>query len=267
MMDITLIVDPLFRLPLAVGLVMAVMLPLLGTLLRLRDEWLAALGLAHLAAAAGLAGLVVHVPVVAGGAVGAMAGAMAKSVLGSRGNTAYAVMILTGWSLMFLIAANTTLGGAMGHALVDGQLPFAGAAELVAATGLLVACGIALPWLMPRVIRARFFPRYERANRLPAWRWHLGFDVLVALGMAVGVGTVGLMGAFALVFVPPWLAFRIATGWRAALVISTGYGVAAFFVAFAASLALDQPFGPVLVGVLLGGALVVVLLDYRRWAV
>lgn len=263
-MDVALFFDPLFRLPLAVGLLVAVSLPLLGVLLMLRDEWLAALGLAHLAAASGLVGLALHVPAVAGGAVGAMAGAVAKSVLGSRGNTAYAFMILAGWSLTLLVAANTTLGSAMGHALVDGQLLFAGTVQLGAAAGLLLVTGVALPWLMSRVIRARFFPRYEKANRLPAWRWHLGFDVLVALGMAVGVGTVGLMGAFALVFVPPWLAFRIATGWRAALVISTGYGVAAFVIAFAASLALDQPFGPVLVGVLLGGALVVVLLDYGR---
>ena len=263
-MDMALVLDPLFRLPLAVGLVMAVTLPLLGTLLRLRDEWLAALGLAHLAAASGLAGLALHLPAVAGGGIGAVVGALVKASVGSRGNSAYAFMILAGWSLMLLIAANTTLGSAMGHALVDGQLLFAGAAEMMAATGLLLACGIALPWLMPRVIRARFFPRYERANRLPAWRWHFGFDLLVAFGMAVGVGTVGLMGAFALVFVPPWLAFRIAGGWRAALVVSVVTGLAAFVAAFAVSLALDQPFGPVLVGVMLGGAAVVALLDYRR---
>lgn len=61
------IVDPLFRLP-----------P--GTLLRLRDEWLAALGLVHLAAAAGLGGLALDVPVVTRTGVAAFVIAFAVSL-------------------------------------------------------------------------------------------------------------------------------------------------------------------------------------------
>jgi zinc transport system permease protein len=61
-MDAGLLIAPLFRLPLLVGAVLAVLLPLLGLLLRLRNEWLAALGLAHLAAASGLSGLAVGIP-------------------------------------------------------------------------------------------------------------------------------------------------------------------------------------------------------------
>ena len=45
-MDLAALLDPIFRLPLAVGLVLAAVLPLLGALLMLRDEWLAALGYA-----------------------------------------------------------------------------------------------------------------------------------------------------------------------------------------------------------------------------
>ena len=48
-MNVELIFDPVFRTPFAVGLLMSVLLPLLGNLLRLRDEWLAALGLGGLA--------------------------------------------------------------------------------------------------------------------------------------------------------------------------------------------------------------------------
>jgi zinc transport system permease protein len=250
-MSLDLLADPLFRLPLLVGLLVAGVLPLLGALLRLREEWLAALGLAYLSAAAGLAGLAIHLPVVIGAAAGGMLGAFAKTALRSRGNTAYAFMILLGWGATMLVAANTALGHAMGHALVDGQLYFTGASELATAAAFALLVLAAWPWLAPRLIRARFFPAYESANRLPAWRWHLGFDLLVAAGMALGTATVGLMAAFALVFVPPWLAFRTTPSWRGALLICAGLGVAAHLLAFGIAMALDQPFGPVLVGVML----------------
>lgn len=254
-MSLDVLWDPLFRIPFAVGLVMAIVLPLLGVMLRLRDEWLAALGLAHLAGASGLLGLAVGVPVVLGAPLGAVAGALVKSLGKFSGNTVYALMILFGWATTLLIAANTSLGSVMGHALVEGQLYFAGPVHLAVAVLLGVLVVIALPWFAPRLIRARLFPGYEIANKLPAWRWHVGFDVLAAFGMAVGAGSLGLMGAFALVFVPPWVAFRAARNWRASLWISLAIGVAAYVGAFACALLLDQPFGPVLVAmlVLIGG--------------
>lgn len=267
-MDTDLLLDPLFRLPLAAGLLMAVTLPLLGMLLRLREEWLAALGLAHLAAAGALGGLALHLPVVIGGPLGALTGVLVKSLSGARGNTAYAFMILAGWGVTLLIAANTPLGAAMGHALIDGQLYLAGPKELAATGALALVLTLALPWLVPRIIHARFFPLHERANRLPAWRWRLTFDVLVALGMAIGTATIGLMGAFALVFGPAWMAFRIAPSWRAALLLSALWGVASYLIAFALALMLDQPFGPMLVATLVVGALLTALAwpPGRHWA-
>ncbi|MFP4616266.1 MAG: metal ABC transporter permease [Thiohalorhabdus sp.] len=243
--------DPLFRLPFAAGLLAALTLPLLGNLLRLREEWLAALGLAHLSAAGALGGLGLGVPAIAGGPVAAGVGALFKGLAGARGNTAYALMILLGWSATLVLAASTALGESLAHAMVDGQLYFAGWPEL-AGLGLFAVLTLAgLPWLMPRLLRARFFPEHERANRLPAWRWHLAFDLLVAAGMALGTATVGLMGAFALAFLPAWAAFGVAPGWRAGLVVSASLGLAAYLGAFVAALALDQPFGPILVAALL----------------
>ena len=243
--------DPLFRIPLAAGAVAAALLPLLGALLRLREEWLAALGLAHIAAAGSLAGMGLGVPAVAGGPAAAGLAGILKTFTAARGNTAYAVMILLGWSATLVLAANTPLGESLAHAMVDGQLYFAGWPELAGLLAFAAVTLAALPWLMHRLIRARFFPEHERANRLPAWRWHLAFDLLVAAGMALGTATVGLMGAFALAFLPPWAAFRLAPGWRAALGLSLGLGLGAYGVAFAAAMAWDQPFGPVLVAVLL----------------
>lgn len=243
--------DPLFRIPFLAGLLAAAVLSLLGAFLRLREEWLAALGLAHLAAAGALAGMAAALPVMAGSAIAGIGAASAKALLGSRGNTAYAVMILLGWSLTLLLAANSPLGESLAHALVDGQLYFAGVREVMGLLVLAVATVLTLPWLGRRLLRARFFPLYERANALPAWRWHLGFDLLVALGIALGTATMGLMAAFACAFVPAWLAFRLAGSWRQTLILAPVLGVLAYVSAFLLALGLDQPFGPVMVAALL----------------
>lgn len=248
------ILDPLFRIPFITGLLLAAVLPLLGCLLMLRDEWLAALGLAHIAAASALVGLAAGVPAVIGGTAGALAGGVAKFVSGALGNPAYAFMILIGWAAMMLVAANTAIGDSLGHALIDGQLYFAGPIDLAVTLSLAALSAAALPWLGNRLLRARFFPGFERANALPAWRWHLGMDLLAAAGMAVGTATLGLMGAFALVFVPGWIAFGVAPSWRWTVIMASATGCAGYLLAFVLALGLDQPFGPVLVAALLTGA-------------
>jgi zinc transport system permease protein len=242
-MNLELIFDPLFRTPFAVGLVMSAVLPLLGNLLRLRDEWLAALGLAYLAGASGLIGLTVGVPV----------------ILRFRGNTIYALMVVAGWGATMLVAANSSVGSVMGHALVEGQLYFSGTIHLAAAVSVAALSAIALPLVSPGLIRARLLPGHHISKRKTSWRWHLTFDTLAALGMAVGAGTLGLMAAFALAFVPPWAAFSIARNWRHCQLISVGIGVVTYVVSFAIALALDQPFGPVLVAVLVATTGTVVL--------
>jgi zinc transport system permease protein len=153
--------------------------------------------------------------------------------------------------VLYLAAANSPLGEALSHALSDGQLYFASAEQLLA-LALVGGATLALqPWWNRRLLRARFFPAHESANRLPAWRWHLSFDLAVALLLALAAGTIGLMGAFALVFLPPWLAFRLAPHWKAGLLIAMAIGAGAYLIAFVLALKYDQPFGPVLVAVLL----------------
>jgi zinc transport system permease protein len=113
---------------------------------------------------------------------------------------------------------------------------------------------------MPALVRGRLMPGHEVSNRQRAWRWNFGFDLLAALGMAVGAGTLGLMAAFALAFVPPWAAFRMARNWRHCRWISIGIAVLAYISAFVIALVFDQPFGPVLVAVLvlIGGTVVTI---------
>ena len=50
--------DDIFLIPFLTGLCLALALPILGCFLRLRDEWLAALAYAHVAAAGALLALV-----------------------------------------------------------------------------------------------------------------------------------------------------------------------------------------------------------------
>lgn len=246
-----LLFDPLFRIPLGAGLIVALLLPLLGCYLRLRDEWLAALGLAHVVAAGHLLGAALHWPLLLSGAGGALVAVVLKQLLKREGNGGYALMMLGGWAVLYLAAANSPLGEALSHALSDGQLYFASAEQLLA-LALVGGATLALqPWWNRRLLRARFFPAHEAANRLPAWRWHLSFDLAVALLLALAAGTIGLMGAFALVFLPPWLAFRLAPHWKAGLLIAMAIGAGAYLIAFVLALKYDQPFGPVLVAVLL----------------
>lgn len=242
--------DPLL-LPFIAGLPLALALPRLGLLLRLREEWLAALGLAHLSAATALAAHTVHLPALAGATAGALAGGAGKHFLRVRGNAAFALMILAGWASTLLIASNSPLGEALAHALIEGQLYFAGLVELLAALGISLSMLLALPWLTPRLVRAHHFPTHEAANRLPAWRWQLGFEWLSALVIAVATATLGLMATFALIFVTPWIAHRLARNWRHGARLASGAGLFAYGVAFALALALDQPFAPILVAVLL----------------
>lgn len=246
-----LLFDPLFLLPFVIGALVAVLLALLGCLLLLREEWLAALGYAHLAGAGALIALAAGQVAVLGGLLFAIAGSLTKTLTRASGNPVYAVMILLGWSLGLLVAANTGLGENLARALVDGQLYFVSRADLIAALGLGLVAGISLPWLMPRLLRARFFPHHEQANQRPSWHWRLGFDLLVAAAMAVGTATIGIMGTFVLVLIPAWLAFQLGSNWRMTLIIATVVALFGYVLAFILALLLDQPFAPVLVVLML----------------
>lgn len=243
--------DRMFLLPFVNGLLLAVLLPLLGAWIRLREEWLAALGLAQVAAAGVVLGALFVEPVGLVALAAAALAAAAKAFLGRSGNDAYAMMILLGWSVSLIGAAFSAHGDELARALVQGQLYFTGWGHLQGIAVLAVVSAVLLPWLSPRLLLGRFFPDYFRANGVPNPHHDIVFDVLVAVTLALSATAVGVMAAFALVFVPPWLAFRFAHGWRRTLVWSVGLGVVAYLVSFVAAIRLDQPFGPALVAVLL----------------
>ncbi|MFZ5555619.1 MAG: metal ABC transporter permease [Pseudomonadota bacterium] len=245
---------PLFVLPFLTGLLLAAALPVLGAYVLLRDEWIAALALAQVSAAGALAAAALGAPVAPGAVAATVAVALGKGLLGRTGNAGYGVILLGAWGLSILLLANLPLAEQLGRALFDGQLYFTGRLHLAGATVLGVAAAAALPRLSPRLLRDRLFPGYEEANGDRVARARVGFDLLVAAAVALATASIGVMAAFALVFVAPLAAYRVARGWRPALLAAAGLGIGTYLAAFALALAADQPFGPVLVLVLLATA-------------
>ena len=254
--------DQIFLIPFLTGLCLAVALPLLGCFLRLRDEWLAALAYAHVAAAGALLALVVGFAPTLGGMGAAALVGTSKQFFSQRverlaGGAAFALLLLGGWALAVLLAANQPMAERLGHALFDGQLYFSGSDNLYLVLPwclLLIPC---LFWLSRQLLLARLYPDYFQARHLPVWPVVSGFDLLAALTLALATMTLGVMGGFALVFVPPWIVFRRAHSWRQGLLLAALIGVAGYVAAFAIALALDQPFGPVLALLLIAIGLVV----------
>jgi zinc transport system permease protein len=243
--------DGMFLLPFLNGLLLAVLLPLVGAHVRLREEWLASLGLAQAAAAGVVLAAFWVGPVALVALAAAVIAAAGKSLLGHKGNDAYALMLLLGWTAALLLAANSAHGEDLSRALVQGQLYFTDRDHLQGLVAIAVVQVGLLPWLAPRLLLGRFFPDYFAANGQPNPHHDLVFDVLVAVTLALAATAIGVMAAFALVFLPPWVAFRFARGWFRTIALGIGLSLAAYLVAFVLAIRFDQPFGPVLVGALL----------------
>ncbi|MDR0702725.1 MAG: metal ABC transporter permease [Azoarcus sp.] len=238
----------LFWRPGLTGAMLALLLPLLGLYLRLRQEYWAALAYGQLGAAGALGALALGAPHIAGGLALGLAVAGAKHRLEKRLPPAglFPLLFILGWSISLLLAANLPGVERLGAALFEGQLYFAGTDMLCGAALALVVGGLFL-WRTGRLLLlASLCPVHFHAQRLPAWRVRAGFDLLAAASLALAVMSLGVMGAFALVFIPPWLAFALAPGWRAALVAAPALALFAYALAFALALIHDQPFGPTL---------------------
>jgi zinc/manganese transport system permease protein len=246
------IFDPIFLWPLLTGAIFAALLPVLGMYLRLRQEWLAALAFAQVAAAGSLGGAILGIPPQVGALACTCTAAAFKGWLAKTGNNGYALLMITGWAVAILMLANVPIAEHLGHALFDGQLYFTGVTHFAFGAGFLAVLAAVLPWLSRKLLLERMFPDFFRASGLSARKFHLIFDLLVAAGLALATASIGVFGAFGLVFVPSMIAYWIGPNWRGALWVAVGISLLAYAAAFALALALDQPFGPVLVLVLAG---------------
>jgi len=145
----------------------------------------------------------------------------------------------------------------LGHALFDGQLYFSSSEQLWQVAICSFVALLLLRILAKNLLLAHVYPDFFRIRGLLTWPTQSGFDLLAALVLALATMSMGVMGAFALVFIPPWLAFRRAPDWRAGLWLALAIGLLAYIAAFLVALGLDQPFGPVLALVLIVVGLVI----------
>ena len=267
-MNIFEIFDPMFRLPLLTGLLFAALLPVLGMYLRLREEWLAALAFAQVAAAGSLGGVILGLPPQAGALACTCTAAAFKGWIARTGNNGYALLMIAGWAASILMLANVPIAEHLGHALFDGQLYFTGATHLVFGAGFFLVTVGTLPWLSRKLLLERMFPDFFQASGMSAKKFHVAFDLLVAAGLALATASIGVMGAFGLVFVPSMIAYRIGPSWKGALWLATAISLLAYGASFVLAFVIDQPFGPVLVMVLAGlagfGYLIQATLGKRR---
>jgi zinc/manganese transport system permease protein len=257
-----LLFHPMFQIPFFTGLLLAIALSLVGALLRLRDEWLAALGLSQVAAAGAMAAVWWHAPALVG-AFGAAALAMGvRAALPKVGNSHHALMILIGWSTTLMIGARLDHGNVVGETFLRGQLYFTQVEHLISAVALCLLAVIVFPWLAPRLLTARFFPDYHQANHIAVWPYRAVYAGFVMGATVVGTFCMGAFPAFALLFVPSWIAFVLVDGWTRSVIASVGVGVVAYLLAFVTAMWLDQPFGPTLTAWLV----VLAVLRFGRWA-
>jgi zinc transport system permease protein len=160
-------------------------------------------------------------------------------------------MLLVGWSTALLLAANIARGEDLSHALLEGQLYFTGTSQLSAIAMLLAIVVVAMTVFSRRLLLGCLLPDRVVGDTRPAARYDLLFDVLVAISLALAATVVGVMAAFALVFIPAWVAFRVARSWRSTVTWSLLLGTTAYVGSFALAIIFDQPYGPVLVAALL----------------
>ena len=234
--------------PALTGALLATLLPLLGLTLRLRHEYWAALAYGQLGAAGALGALVLGYPPLLGGLAASLAAAGAKRPLEKRLLTTglFPLLFVFGWSACQLLTANLPGVERPGAALFEGQLYFAGLEMLLGAALALVIGGVFLWRKGSDLLLAHLYPAHFQAQGRPAWAVRVGFDLLVAAVLALAVMSLGVMGAFALIFIPPWLACVFSPSWRTALIAAPILSLLAYLLAFTLALAYDQPFGSML---------------------
>ena len=255
-MNVSTLFDPIFLVPFFNGLLLALLLPIVGAYARLRGELLASLGVTQMAAAGVGLGAFLGANVMLGALLAAGVAASMKAIAGRQGgNDAYAVMLLAGWGAGLLLAANTTRGDELARALLQGQIYFTRGVHLQTIGAVVALAGLVMPWLSPRLLLGCFFPDYYLANGITTPRHDLVFDILLATTLALSAIVVGVMGAFALVILPPWVSFRFAQSWRSTLALAALVGTVSYTAAFGVAILFDQPFGPVLVVLLLVASL------------
>lgn len=244
----------LFGVPFATGALLTISLALLGCFLRLRDEWLAALGLPHIAAAGGVFGLALGAPPMLGGGVATATAAGIKSLMPGGSNSHYALMLVLGWGASLMLSNNIHQGSVVAEGLLQGQLYFSSAGHLYGALALFAMLLASMGWLSRCLLTDRFFPDHFPANGRARWPHGLVYHGMVVAMVVLATQALGAFPVFALLFIPPWIAFSLARGWWWGMGLSVILGFGLYLAAFLLAIGVDQPFGPTLALMLAGAS-------------
>lgn len=245
-----LLFDPLFRTPFVVGLALALALSLTGALLRMREEWLAALALSQVSAVGAILAVPLGIPVVLGAFVAALLAFLLQALLSNVHNNHHAALVLLGWAGTLLAGSYVDHGQVIGETLLRGQLYFTHKGHLIGAVCLLGLLFGVFPWLSPRLLITRFFPDHYSACQKVEWPHKLVFAIFVISSVVLGTVSIGVFPTFAMLFFPSWMAFVLIDGWRRSIVLTGMISCFAYILAFILAIQIDLPFGPVLVAVL-----------------
>lgn len=253
--------SPYFAAPFAAGLALSLTLPLLGMYLKLHGENLAALAYAQVAAAGALLSVFIALPVWLCGLVGATLAALSQPKLialmntkptgndsTQHGFTLHALFFVGGWCAVVLLVNSHPAAESLGRSLFDGQLYFVDKTTAIISVAAAVFTIYLVKLLGAGNLLARLYPAL---NTRQQGRIKLIFSALSAMILTFTTLNMGIMAAFALVLIPPWLAYRHAQSWRSALLAASLGGGLMYCVAFAVATWVDQPFGAIFALVML----------------
>ncbi|MFN3714730.1 MAG: hypothetical protein ACK4SX_13825 [Alcanivoracaceae bacterium] len=236
-----LLLDPLFRVPFLNGLCLALTLPVFAVMLRLQKQWLAAIGVAHLAGAGGVIAGAVSLPALPVAWLTALLAGLLRPARLRDDNEYFALLMIAGWTLMMIGSSLSHHAHGLAQMLIDGQLYFTHRWHLAAALALGIAAIAMAPTLQHRLLRHLLLPDATLpTTTILLWR------ILTLSAIALATMSFGVMAAFALLLVPAAIAFRHAPHWRAGLWLTLAITLLAYLLAFITALMADIPFGPVL---------------------
>jgi len=241
----------LFLPGLFVGTLLSAALGGLGTVLRVRDEALAAFSYAQVAVLGAMLAGILALPVVAGAwALAVLAGLLVQSPIAKLAGSSsrHLVLLLVAWAAALLLADNHPQARLLSMSAVEGQLLLLQWRDVPAFTVLSLTSVLALVLTYRRWFAAQLLPWRVTVQGTKPSRWPHMLRELAVIGLlASGALALGVFVMLALVVIPAWVAWGRARRFSQAVAFSAAAGAAAHLLAFILALHFDQVYSAVMV--------------------